>query len=1071
MAKRIKNHSPREVANPSTKKQGPQASFTFWAGLIATVFAANGAIMVLEIIAGPLTARYLGSSLYTWTTIIGVVLGGMAMGNYLGGRLADRYRPAPLLGVLFLAAAAGCLLILGLNQWLGNLSLLRGWPWPARIFTHLTLTFLGPALLLGTVNPVATRLGLGRGKPDGRAVGTLYASTAAGSILGTFLAGYYLVMILGVSQIVLLMAAALALLGVIHLFVGRKNTATTRAAEDRREPLREGKLPWTTWLAPNATVFLSNAAFMTVELAASRMATRTLGHSLHTWTTLLGVVLAGVTVGNYVGGRLADRFTPRRLLAFLFPLSALVCLTIPAINEYLAFGGALTRLSWMGRTFWHIGLAFFLPCTLLGAISPAAAKLALRTRRAQGNALGNVYAWGALGSVAATFFTGYVLIDRLWPISTICTLAVLLALGGSLYSRRNYVNHLLVGLCALALLVSLAPSGPLNTLGRAFRLREAKLPGLIYEDHSQYAWVGITDDADYPGHRKMILDSLNHSEIVLSQPDRLMFYFWWVYDRVIDDHFPGRKPLKSLTIGGGGYVFPHYLERSRPGSEVQVAEIDPAVTKAARAAFGLPEDSTIQVFDMDGRNHVEDLIRQRERNPETPPFDVIIGDSINQYSVPFQLTTKEFNEDIYSLLGDTGLYLLNTTDRFDSGRFLGAVINTCRQVFPQVGVFSCRPRDAAQHDSFVVVCAKQPLDLAPLPGRIRSKYPFYTGDLLTTKELDELVDRAGHRVLTDNHAPVDNLVADIETSQRVSDFEARENYARVLLAKAEATSAAKKYAEALPQYQQLVKLFPKNPQLRTALGVNLTRMGRAEEGLAQFRAAIESAPGFAAAYNGMGAALVNLERPEEALRQFAEAIRCDPKYADALGNRARLLGGLGRFEESANAFAEAVAVTPKDPSLRYGHAQALRKAGQFAAAAKAAEAALAITPTFMQARLLLGQIFAQQGDFQKAVAPLEQVIQEQPKHALGHFLLGGVYYQLNRKKEAAAQYLEAYRLQPEHEDAGNNAGAILIELGRFDEAVKLLDDMVEKNPFNEKAARELEKARAAQQLNKQDAPD
>jgi hypothetical protein len=221
---------------------------------------------------------------------------------------------------------------------------------------------------------------------------------------------------------------------------------------------------------------------------------------------------------------------------------------------------------------------------------------------------------------------------------------------------------------------------------------------------------------------------------------------------------------------------------------------------------------------MDGRNHVEDLIRRREEDPGIEPFDVIIGDSINQFSVPFQLTTREFNEEIYALLSDTGIYLLNTTDRYDSGRFLGAVISTCREVFPYVYAFTCRPRDTDQHDSFVVVCAKEPVDMAPMPGRIRSRYPFYTGDLLTADEMDALVARAGHRVLTDNHAPVDNLVAGIETSQRVSAYQAKEDYARDVFTRAEASATSKQYAEALPKYEELVRLFPMNPQLRTALG-------------------------------------------------------------------------------------------------------------------------------------------------------------------------------------------------------------------------------------------------------------
>ncbi len=54
------------------------------------VFVSSGCIMILELVAGRIVAPYVGVSLYTWTGIIGVVLAGISLGNYLGGWLADR---------------------------------------------------------------------------------------------------------------------------------------------------------------------------------------------------------------------------------------------------------------------------------------------------------------------------------------------------------------------------------------------------------------------------------------------------------------------------------------------------------------------------------------------------------------------------------------------------------------------------------------------------------------------------------------------------------------------------------------------------------------------------------------------------------------------------------------------------------------------------------------------------------------------------------------------------------------------------------------------------------------------
>ena len=62
------------------------------------------------------------------------------------------------------------------------------------------------------------------------------------------------------------------------------------------------------WVAFNATVFVAAACIMTVEILSTRLVARFLGSSLYTWTSAIGVVLAGISLGNYVGGRLADRF-------------------------------------------------------------------------------------------------------------------------------------------------------------------------------------------------------------------------------------------------------------------------------------------------------------------------------------------------------------------------------------------------------------------------------------------------------------------------------------------------------------------------------------------------------------------------------------------------------------------------------------------------------------------------------------------------------------------------------------------------------------------------------------------
>ena len=159
------------VSDPVTTEgieQPPPASVWVWILPNFTVFVSSLCIMVVELVAGRLIARYVGSSLYTWTSVIGIVLAGIAVGNYLGGRLADRYRPAQALASLFLVASATCLLIPMLNIRAGNWMLLRDQEWVFRIFSHVFLVFFLPSALLGTIGPVAAKMALDLGRETGR---------------------------------------------------------------------------------------------------------------------------------------------------------------------------------------------------------------------------------------------------------------------------------------------------------------------------------------------------------------------------------------------------------------------------------------------------------------------------------------------------------------------------------------------------------------------------------------------------------------------------------------------------------------------------------------------------------------------------------------------------------------------------------------------------------------------------------------------------------------------------------------------------------------------------------------
>ena len=180
-------------------------------------------------------------------------------------------------------------------------------------------------------------------------------------------------------------------------------------------------------LAPYAAVFLSSFCVMVVELVAGRLIARNLGSSIYTWTSVIGVILAGLAAGNYLGGRIADRHRPARVLALLFLLASIVSLSIPVLNRWIGDWVQLWMLSWPLRVSLHVGAVFFLPSMILGAISPVAGKMALDQGHLPGRTLGSVYAWGVIGSLLGTFLTGYCFIPTFGTAKVVWCVAAVLA--------------------------------------------------------------------------------------------------------------------------------------------------------------------------------------------------------------------------------------------------------------------------------------------------------------------------------------------------------------------------------------------------------------------------------------------------------------------------------------------------------------------------------------------------------------------------------------------------------------------------------------------------------------------
>jgi spermidine synthase len=253
----------------------------------------------------------------------------------------------------------------------------------------------------------------------------------------------------------------------------------------------------------------------------------------------------------------------------------------------------------------------------------------------------------------------------------------------------------------------------------------------------------------------LMLDRLIHSYVVPDDPTALDYGYEQAYSNLTRLHAAGRQRVDTLFIGGGGYSFPRYVEAVYPASTVDVIEIDPAVIAVAYERLGLPASSRIRSFNEDARVFLTEWTDPKR-------YDLVYGDAFNDLSIPYHLTTVEFNRIVANRLKPDGVYLTNIIDKFDGGEFLKAEVNALRVSFPHVYVFGRGERFGPfDRNTYVVMASKQPLDRAAFDAVTSRDHADVRTTLLPDDRLKTYLASGRAITLTDDFVPVDQLLANL----------------------------------------------------------------------------------------------------------------------------------------------------------------------------------------------------------------------------------------------------------------------------------------------------------------------
>ncbi|WP_433544505.1 fused MFS/spermidine synthase (plasmid) [Streptomyces sp. CA-294286] len=495
-------------------------------------------------------------------------------------------------------------------------------------------------------------------------------------------------------------------------------------------PLAEGS-PRTYGLGPRVVavlVFGSSAAVLVVEIVALRLLAPYLGLTLETSTMVIGIALTAIALGSWLGGIIADRVEPRRLIGPALGVSgAAVALTPAALRATAEWAPAMLFLI--------ASLTILVPGALLASVTPIVTKLRLTSLAETGTVVGRLSGVGTVGAIVGTVLTGFVFVSR-WPVSGILIgLGTLLLAGSALIEWRTRGWS---GTPALAMVVVV---GGLAT---------TVVPGSC-DTETRYHCVQVVADPVRDGGRTLVLDGVRHSYVDINDPTFLKFAYVRAMASVVDSSFPAGTPLAAHHLGGGGLTLPRYLAATRSGTRSTVSEIDSGVVRLDRNRLGLRSVPGTEVRVEDGRLGLRRL--------GAGSRDLIVGDAFGGVSVPWHLTTAEAMADVRRVLNEDGLYIANLIDHGDLA-FARAEVATLRGTFQHVSLIG-RPADIGVDPNvtpvggnMVVLASNRPVDLRKTQEALDARqigWRIATGETLTS-----WIDSAP--VLTDDYAPVDQLL-------------------------------------------------------------------------------------------------------------------------------------------------------------------------------------------------------------------------------------------------------------------------------------------------------------------------
>jgi spermidine synthase len=491
-------------------------------------------------------------------------------------------------------------------------------------------------------------------------------------------------------------------------------------------------------------VFVVGTGSLGAEIAAVRLLAPYFGASTIVWANTIGVVLVALSVGYWLGGRLADRHPNMRALCLVALAAALLLALVPFVADPLlnVAVDALDQISagaFVGSLLAVLALVA-VPVLLLGTVSPWAIRLAVHTVEEAGTVAGRLYALSTAGSLLGTLVSALFLIPLVGTRRTFLIFALAIAVVA--VSGLRPLRRWALAPAAIAALIAL----PVGTL-------KADTQGggrVIHEAETEYQYARVIEYPD--GSRALELNE-GQAEHSLCEaecdpgpggprnPDSVLTGNYWDGHLVLNFASGAAPPRRVAILGNAAGTTSRAYEEFFPGTRVDGVEIDSELSDIGRRYFDM-NNPRLHLYHEDARPFLRRIDAR---------YDVISVDSYRQPYIPFYLTTVEFFETVRDRLAHGGVLIVNVghpEGETALEKVLGATIGAA---LPHV------MRDPITDTNTLLVASEAPLSAE----RLRAAVPDLPAALRPTAlaaagQLEAAL--RGGEVYTDDRAPVEWLV-------------------------------------------------------------------------------------------------------------------------------------------------------------------------------------------------------------------------------------------------------------------------------------------------------------------------